>query len=145
MSRWPRGTLYPQKLTITPPTSGGRSVGIVRSRTRTMEFFFIYTFVYIPFLHIERNMFSVSKSNIFITFKYSCIKQSWKGCHTLRIYISKCLKSTFFQRHWNAIPSLHKYYFFFSEVTTAGSISHHTLENVAFTRLEEEGKVQVFQ
>jgi hypothetical protein len=39
LSRWPRGTLYPQKLEITSPTSGGRSVGIVRSRTQTMEFF----------------------------------------------------------------------------------------------------------
>jgi hypothetical protein len=28
------------KLAITSPTSGGRSVGIVRSRTQTMEFFF---------------------------------------------------------------------------------------------------------
>jgi hypothetical protein len=37
-SRWPRGILYPQKLAITSPTSGGRSVGIVRSRTQTMEF-----------------------------------------------------------------------------------------------------------
>jgi hypothetical protein len=37
-SRWPRGTLYPQKLAITSPTSDGRSVGIVRSRTQTMEF-----------------------------------------------------------------------------------------------------------
>jgi hypothetical protein len=27
-----------KKLTITSPTSGGRSVGIVRSRTQTMEF-----------------------------------------------------------------------------------------------------------
>jgi hypothetical protein len=32
-SRWPRGTLYPQKLALTSPTSGGCSVGIVRSRT----------------------------------------------------------------------------------------------------------------
>jgi hypothetical protein len=37
-SRSPCGTLYPQKLAITLPTSGGRSVGIVRSRTQTMEF-----------------------------------------------------------------------------------------------------------
>jgi hypothetical protein len=37
-SRWPRVTLYPQKLAITSPTSGGRSVDIVRSRTQTMEF-----------------------------------------------------------------------------------------------------------
>jgi hypothetical protein len=39
-SRWPRGTLYPQKLALTSPTSGGRSVGIVRSRTEVTEIFF---------------------------------------------------------------------------------------------------------
>jgi hypothetical protein len=39
-SRSPRGTLYPQKLAITSPTSGvARSV--VRSRTQTMEFYFL--------------------------------------------------------------------------------------------------------
>jgi hypothetical protein len=32
-SRRRRGTLYPQKLALTSPTSGGRSVGIVHSRT----------------------------------------------------------------------------------------------------------------
>jgi hypothetical protein len=37
-SRWPRGTLYPQKLALTSPTSGGHSVGILRSRTHTTEF-----------------------------------------------------------------------------------------------------------
>jgi hypothetical protein len=31
--RWPRDTLYPQKLSLTSLTSGGRSVGIVRMRT----------------------------------------------------------------------------------------------------------------
>jgi hypothetical protein len=36
-SRWPRGTIYPQKLALSSPTSGGRSVGIVRSRTQAME------------------------------------------------------------------------------------------------------------
>jgi hypothetical protein len=30
----------PAKVGITSPTSGGRSVGIVRSRTQTMDFFF---------------------------------------------------------------------------------------------------------
>jgi hypothetical protein len=34
-SHWPGGTLYPQKLALTSPTSGGRSVGIVRLRTQT--------------------------------------------------------------------------------------------------------------
>jgi hypothetical protein len=43
-SRWPRGTLYPQKLAITSPTSGGRSVGVVRSLTQTMEVFFFGMF-----------------------------------------------------------------------------------------------------
>ena len=32
--------LYLQKLALTSPTSGGRSVGIVRSRTKATEFFF---------------------------------------------------------------------------------------------------------
>jgi hypothetical protein len=40
-SRWPRGTLYPQKLALTSSTSGGRSVGIVRSRTQATEFVFV--------------------------------------------------------------------------------------------------------
>jgi hypothetical protein len=36
-SRWARGTVYPQKLTVTSPTSGGRSVGIVLSPTKVTE------------------------------------------------------------------------------------------------------------
>jgi hypothetical protein len=31
---WPRNTLYPRKLALTSPTSGGRSTSIVRSRTK---------------------------------------------------------------------------------------------------------------
>ena len=31
--------LYPQKLALTSPTGGGRSVGIVRSRTKATEFY----------------------------------------------------------------------------------------------------------
>jgi hypothetical protein len=38
--RWPRGTLYPQKLALTSPTRSGRSVGIVRSWTQATEFLF---------------------------------------------------------------------------------------------------------
>jgi hypothetical protein len=41
-SHWPCGTLY-----LTSPTSGGRSVGIVRSRTQATEFSF-YSQFYIP-------------------------------------------------------------------------------------------------
>jgi hypothetical protein len=42
LSHWPRGTLYPQKLAITSPTSGSRSVDIVRSQTQTIEFSFSF-------------------------------------------------------------------------------------------------------
>jgi hypothetical protein len=41
-SRWPRGTLYPQKLALTSPTSGGRSVGIVLSRTQATKFSLVF-------------------------------------------------------------------------------------------------------
>jgi hypothetical protein len=36
----------PQKLAITSPTSGGRSVSIVRSRTPTMEFSLVLVYIY---------------------------------------------------------------------------------------------------
>jgi hypothetical protein len=39
---WPQNTLYPQKLTPTSPTSGGRSVRIVRSRTQATEYCVCY-------------------------------------------------------------------------------------------------------
>jgi hypothetical protein len=37
--RLPRDTLYPQKLALISPKSGGRSVGIVSSRTQATEFY----------------------------------------------------------------------------------------------------------
>jgi hypothetical protein len=40
---WPRDTLYQQKMALTSPTSGGRSVGIVRFRNKTTGFFFVYS------------------------------------------------------------------------------------------------------
>jgi hypothetical protein len=43
--RWPRNTLYPQKLALTSPTSGGRSVGIVRLRTTATEFFSLVNYI----------------------------------------------------------------------------------------------------
>jgi hypothetical protein len=42
-SRWPRGSFYPQKkMALASPTSGGHSVGIVRSWTQATEFSFSY-------------------------------------------------------------------------------------------------------
>jgi hypothetical protein len=41
-SRWPLGIFYKQKLTLTSSLSGGRSVGIVRSRTQATDFLFFF-------------------------------------------------------------------------------------------------------
>jgi hypothetical protein len=41
-SRWPRGTLYPQNLVLTSPTSGGISAVIVRSQTQATEFLIMH-------------------------------------------------------------------------------------------------------
>jgi hypothetical protein len=38
--RLPRDTLYPQTFALTSRTSGGRSVGIVHSRTKVTELFY---------------------------------------------------------------------------------------------------------
>jgi hypothetical protein len=55
------GTLYPQKLALTSPTSGGRSVGIVRSQTQTIEFSFSLVERY------DRCVFTASKLVIRMT------------------------------------------------------------------------------
>jgi hypothetical protein len=38
---WPRDILYLQKFALASPTSGGRSVGIVHSRTKATELFVV--------------------------------------------------------------------------------------------------------
>jgi hypothetical protein len=55
-SRWPRGTLYPRKLALTSPRSGGRSVGIVRSRTQATEFSFLIL-VYNVWQEVKQSLF----------------------------------------------------------------------------------------
>jgi hypothetical protein len=49
---WPRDTLYPQKLALTSPTSGGRPVGIVHLRTKTTEFLTLEIFKRFTFIHV---------------------------------------------------------------------------------------------
>jgi hypothetical protein len=38
--------LYPHKLALTSPTSGGRSVGVVRLRARATEFYTSYDYLW---------------------------------------------------------------------------------------------------
>jgi hypothetical protein len=55
LSRWPRGTLYPQELALASLTSGGRSVGVVRSRIQDTEFFYKYKIHFITFSSYDNN------------------------------------------------------------------------------------------
>jgi hypothetical protein len=58
--RWPRDTLYQPKLTLTSLTSGGRSVGMVRWRTRPRSFSNYYTHNWAPNWREEPSHISVS-------------------------------------------------------------------------------------
>jgi len=49
--------LYPQKLALTSPTSGGYSVGIVRSRTKATEF---YQFLAVGLLKIHQDFWHMT-------------------------------------------------------------------------------------
>jgi hypothetical protein len=51
--RWPRDTLYPQKLELTSQTRGIRSVGIVRSQTKATEFVSLFIRLKKYFRNIE--------------------------------------------------------------------------------------------
>jgi hypothetical protein len=57
--RWPRDTLYPLKLALTSPTSGGHSVGIVRWRTKAPEFFLQFSFIWRVCKEIYKNAPSI--------------------------------------------------------------------------------------
>jgi len=54
--------LYPQKLALTSPTGGGRSVGIVRVRTKAMEFSLVLVRVvpkYLNFSTLSKELVSI--------------------------------------------------------------------------------------
>jgi hypothetical protein len=57
-SHWPRYTIYPQKLALTSPTSGGRSVAIVRSLTKVTDFvFFFACLLHIVIVNVTESTF----------------------------------------------------------------------------------------
>jgi hypothetical protein len=74
-SRWPRGTLCPQKLALTSQTSSGRSAGIGHSRIQATEFFII---IYCTMMNaIERNRESGRDPN---PVPYECKSGDFVGC-----------------------------------------------------------------
>ena len=63
--------LYPQKLALTSPTSGGRSVGMVRSRTKATEFSF--SLVSETVKYVDLAIFSEDMLSFFKAVIVSCI------------------------------------------------------------------------
>jgi hypothetical protein len=75
---WRRDTLYPQKLALTSPTYGGRSVDIVRLRTKTTELVGQWTWFYS--LACDRNR---SSGLTFPTMFWDCYRLgNWNMCRT---------------------------------------------------------------
>jgi hypothetical protein len=86
-SCWPRGTFIPQKLALTPPTDGGRSVGIVRLWTQVMEFSFFYKTGFpqsstwkVRHHFILKNKAKCFIVRMFLSFQYCAVFFSM-GCH----------------------------------------------------------------
>jgi hypothetical protein len=79
-SPWSHDTLYPQKLALTLSTNDGRSVGVVRLRTKATEFSFIIL------KELNKNLYFLKKrGNIHIGI--SSYFQSWSLLlHTLLPY-----------------------------------------------------------
>jgi hypothetical protein len=63
--------LYPQKLALTAPTSGGSSVGIARSRTKATEFLLF------KIKEVNTSIFFVNTTEIMF-FKYSAVDNFYK-------------------------------------------------------------------
>jgi hypothetical protein len=61
---WPRNTLYPQNLALTSPTSGGSSVGTVRSRTQATEFSLLFDETLRNLQHSVRRCFTVQVASV---------------------------------------------------------------------------------
>ena len=76
--------LYPQKLALTSPTGGGRSVGIVRWRTKATEFFYKKCVIGIPCrvsaVALRNEMASASDPTS--ANGYWC-HETWMWCHVM--------------------------------------------------------------
>jgi hypothetical protein len=78
--RWPRDTLYPQKLALTSLTSGGRSVGIVRLRTTSdgVCLFFVDVILFLVFYRDNKLICVITCLNYFeCNVEDNCRIQIW--------------------------------------------------------------------
>jgi hypothetical protein len=96
-SRWPHGTLYPQTLELTSPTSGGHSVGIVRSRTQVRSYYYYYYCYYYYYHHHHHHY----EEGICLTGRKKTARQHkiWCYLHWLSRSSGKKELFTFFSLH----------------------------------------------
>ena len=87
--------LYPQKLALTSPTGGGRSVGIVRVRTKATEFSLyshtqLSNFVKVYFLHcfFQRHVSAVVMGHLQVDYFLSKIKYTISNAIVITYKIS---------------------------------------------------------
>jgi hypothetical protein len=79
--RWPRDILYPLKLALTSPTSGSRSVGIVRWRIKATEVSLwiicmsFYLFEYLPHKKSSSSSPSISSAKVELVMPFR--SQTW--------------------------------------------------------------------
>ena len=96
--------LYPQKLALTSPTGGGRSVGIVRSRTKATEFslvLFRLNFL-TKIFHAFLVYFIQTKRHMLPVFGSTAVTVSGWG-HTLRCFFFFAILSLIFLFHYDYI------------------------------------------
>jgi hypothetical protein len=72
-SPWPRGTVYRQKLALASPTSGGRSIDIVRSRIEATEFFWHFYWVFRLEFSTQYSAFQCLPYVQFFSFSLTCL------------------------------------------------------------------------
>jgi hypothetical protein len=73
--RWPRGTLYPQKLALTSPPIGGRSAGTVRSRAQVKEFSLMSFYVLLS--HVLHTL--ISSLALHVVFRFALLTSVLKS------------------------------------------------------------------
>jgi hypothetical protein len=111
-SRWPRGTLYPQNLALTSPTSGGRSVGILLEDSGHGGFFYLVLDTNVLEKHLPK-----------YTASYCGRQESWYGLvkpealivHNLKlrvmyVYLDTNVNSSHVAWYRSSAPTLFTYF-----------------------------------
>jgi hypothetical protein len=125
--------LYPKKLALTSPTGGGRSVGIVRSRTKATEFSLVcYCYCYSN--NNTGNRFLLQR-----LVGFQVVKKFPAFC-IIRRFITVCTKSLQIFRYLSQINSIHaisSYFFKIRFIIALSSTPVSSRRPLSFTLLQQ--------